>query len=415
MRRTHSPVCRVGTQVSVGRIDVGVAVGEGRYERDAATGVRGEWAAVGVGRGGCCVSSLRVWVCARGCAVRFLAARSSLHVTAVKASGYLFNVLRNAKTGKWYAQVRLCGKQVSTRHHRHAWQAAAELEWQLARWCAHTGTPRSHYVSNAARLVELGRADAAGVLTEAVAVTPWDLSRWDETGAASAAARAPRRVSARAAARPRARAIAHAPAVAAGGLAPQPHITVELEHLTRREQRLVAPWLTDDLLDAMACRREDEPPSPDVAVYVAILRAERALRKAEQAVAAAAAAAGGGGAGDAAAAVEAPVDVAMVADAADGGAGGGGGWGGAIDLAIADAAAAEASGGGAWQNAWEALRNAPAVVVPPDPTLAPVPASPAVGSKRRRGSGAESSQAAAARAGAGGRRRVEEGGGGGGR
>jgi hypothetical protein len=33
----------VGVQVSVGRIDVGVAVDEARYERDAATGVRGEW------------------------------------------------------------------------------------------------------------------------------------------------------------------------------------------------------------------------------------------------------------------------------------------------------------------------------------------------------------------------------------
>jgi hypothetical protein len=78
--------------------------------------------------------------------------------------------------------------KVRTRHHKHAWQAAAELEWQLARWCAHTGEPRSHYVSNAARLVELGRADAAGVLTAAVTVTPWDLSQWDGGGGKAASA-----------------------------------------------------------------------------------------------------------------------------------------------------------------------------------------------------------------------------------
>jgi hypothetical protein len=106
----------------------------------------------------------------------------------VKASGYLFNVLRNAKTGKWRAHVCLRGVKVTTRFHKHAWQAAAELEWQLARWCAHTGQPRSRYVSNAARLVELGRADAAGVLTEAMTVTPWDLSRWDGGGGKAAPA-----------------------------------------------------------------------------------------------------------------------------------------------------------------------------------------------------------------------------------
>jgi hypothetical protein len=408
----------------VGRIDVGVAVGEGRYERDAATGVRGEWGAVGVGRGGCCVVS-RHCACGRwrACAVRFKAARWTT-VKAMKASGYLFYVRRHSDTGKWFAQITLRGVFVKTRQHKHAWQAAAELEWQLVRWCAHTGERRSHVVSNAARLVELCHADAAGVLTEAVTVTPWDLSRWRGISAPAAAlgAPAPRRASARAAARRRAHATAPAPAVGAGGPAAaaqetQPHITVELEHLTRREQRLVAPWLTDDLLDAMACRREDEPPSPEVAVYVAILRAERALREAEQAVAvAAAASAASGGGGDPAVeapAEEAPADVAMVADGADGGAGGGGGgWGGAIDLAIADAAAAEASGG-AWQDAWDALRNAPAVVVPPEPSPAPAPAAAAaaaaaVGSKRRRGSGAESSGAAAARAGAGGRRRVDD-------
>jgi hypothetical protein len=377
--------------------------------------------------GGCCGAvPLRVLACVRGCAARFKTSGGGSIATAVKASGYLFNVHRHADTGRWYAEITLRGVHVYTRLHKHAWQAAADLEWQLARWCAHTGTPRSRYVSNAARLVELGHADAEGVLTEAVTVTPWDLSRWDETGAAAAATRAPLRVSARVIARRGARVIAPAPAVGVGFPAaaeePQPHITAELEHLTRREQRLVAPWLTDDLLDAMACRRDDEPPSPEVAAYVAILRAERAMREAEQAVAVAATAAdggGGGGAGDAAhaeeaPAVEAPADVAIVAaaDASDGGAGGdSGGWGGAIDLAIADAAAAEASSG-VWQDAWEALRNAPAVVVPPEP--APAPAAAAVGSKRRRGSGAESSQAAAARAGAGGRRRVEEGGGGGG-
>jgi hypothetical protein len=356
--------------------------------------------------------------CGRGCAVRFKSARNGKPATAAKASGYLFCVRRHAETGKWYAQITLRGLNVHTRHHKHAWQAAAELEWQLARLCAHTGEPRSHYVSNAARLVELGRADAAGMLTEAVTVTPWDLSRWDAPStAARPAASARRRVSVHAAPSREARAIAPVPAVGAGGPAaaaaeaPQPHITVELEHLTRQEQRLVAPWLTDDLLDAMACRREDEPPSPEVAAYVVILLAERVVRGVEQAVAAAAA----GGGGDAAPAEEAPADVAMVADAGDGDAGGGGGgWGGPIDLAIADAAAAEASGG-VWQDAWEALRNAPAVVVPPEPAPAPAPAAAtaataaAVGSKRRRGSGAESSQVAAARAGSGGRRRVEEG------
>jgi hypothetical protein len=110
--------------------------------------------------------------------VRFKAA-SGPKATAVKASGYLFNLRRHAETGKWVAQITLRGVQVYTRCRKHAWQAAAELEWQLARWCARTGTPRSRYVSNAARLVELGRADAAGVLTEAVTVAPWELSRWD--------------------------------------------------------------------------------------------------------------------------------------------------------------------------------------------------------------------------------------------
>jgi hypothetical protein len=169
----------------VGRIDVGVAV-EARYERDAATGVRGEWGAVGVGRAGCCgVAPLHARVaCVRGCAVRFKSpfARGGATAAAVKASGYLFNVRRDATTGKWYAQIKLRGLNVCTRYHKHAWQAAADLEWQLARWCAHTGQPRSHYVSNAARLVELGRADAAGVLTEALTVAPWDLSRLDGGG-----------------------------------------------------------------------------------------------------------------------------------------------------------------------------------------------------------------------------------------
>jgi hypothetical protein len=405
-----------GAQVSVDSIDVGVAVEEGRYERDAATGMRGEWAAVGVG--GAAVLERRHYACGRGCAVRFKSAHATKHTIAATASGYLFNVSRKADTGKWFAQISLRGLNVHTRLHKHAWQAAAELEWQLARWCPHTGTPRSRYVSNAARLVELGRADAAGVLTEAVTVIPWDLSRWrgSSAPAAAPAAPAPRRVSARAAARRGARAIAPAPAVGVGGPAAavaeaaQPHITVELEHLTRQEQRLVAPWLTDDLLDAMACRRDDELPSREVAAYVAILRAERALREAEQAAAAAAAGGGGGGGGDVV-----PADVAMLADAADGDVGGG--WGGAIGLAIADAAASEANSGGALQDAWDALRNAPAVVVPPEPSsgaAAAAAAVAAVGSKRRRGSGAESSQAAAARAGAGGRRRVEDGGGGGG-
>jgi hypothetical protein len=127
-------------------------------------------------------------MCGCGCAVRFLAASGGKTATALKASGYLFNLRRLAKTGKWYARIRLRGVHVKTRQHRHAWQAAAELEWQLARWCAHTGQPRSHYVSNAARLVELGRADAAGVLTEAVTVSPWELSRWDGRGGKAAPA-----------------------------------------------------------------------------------------------------------------------------------------------------------------------------------------------------------------------------------
>jgi hypothetical protein len=190
MWRPHSPLCRVGAQVSVGRIDVGVAVGEGRYERDAATGVRGEWGCCGCGRGGGFgVMALRVHVgvCGRGCAVRFKPA-SGPKATAVKASGYLFNLLRQATTGRWRAEITLRGVHVYTRYHKHAWQAAADLEWQLARWCSHTGVPRSHYVSNAARLVVLGRADAAGVLTEAVTVTPWDLTRSDGGGGKAAPA-----------------------------------------------------------------------------------------------------------------------------------------------------------------------------------------------------------------------------------
>jgi hypothetical protein len=126
-----------------------------------------------------CRVTARVGVCVRGCAVRFKSAGIGKIATAAKASGYLFYVCRDAKTGKWFTKVSLRGVQVITRHHKHAWQAAADLEWQLARWCAHTGEPRSRYVSNAARLVELGRADAAGVLSEAVTVSPWDLSRSD--------------------------------------------------------------------------------------------------------------------------------------------------------------------------------------------------------------------------------------------
>jgi hypothetical protein len=114
--------------------------------------------------------------------VRFLAASGRKTATAATASGYLFNVRRHAETGKWYAEINLRGVRMKTRQHKHAWQAAAELEWQLARWCAHTGQPRSRYVSNAARLVELGHADAAGVLTEAATVTPWDLSGRDGGG-----------------------------------------------------------------------------------------------------------------------------------------------------------------------------------------------------------------------------------------
>jgi hypothetical protein len=52
-------------QVSVGRIDVGVAVEEARYERDAATGVRGEWTAVGVGGAAVARCRVTVRVCGR--------------------------------------------------------------------------------------------------------------------------------------------------------------------------------------------------------------------------------------------------------------------------------------------------------------------------------------------------------------
>jgi hypothetical protein len=137
-----------------------------------------------------CRTTARVWACGRGCAVRYSSHRmvGGSIATAAKASGYLFNVRRKAKTGKWFARINLRGVEVCTRQHKHAWQAAAELEWQLARWCAHTGTPRSRYVSNAARLVELGRADAAGVLAEAVAVAPWELSRLDGRGGKAAPA-----------------------------------------------------------------------------------------------------------------------------------------------------------------------------------------------------------------------------------
>jgi hypothetical protein len=129
-----------------------------------------------------------VWECGCGCAVRFTSAGSGKTATAVKASGYLFNLLRHAKTGKWYAQIWLRGVKAKTRLHKLAWQAAADMEWQLARWCAHTDQPRSRYVGNAARLVELGRADAAGVLTESVTVVPWDLPRWDGGGGEAAPA-----------------------------------------------------------------------------------------------------------------------------------------------------------------------------------------------------------------------------------
>jgi len=100
--------------------------------------------------------------------------------TASSASGYLFNVLHDSSARKWRGHVRLLGVPACTGYYKHPWQAAAAMEWQLAQWCAHTGQPRSHYVSNAARLVSLDHADAGGVLREAVVVEPWDLSRWDD-------------------------------------------------------------------------------------------------------------------------------------------------------------------------------------------------------------------------------------------
>jgi hypothetical protein len=164
-----------------------------RWRRRGTSGTRRRACAVSgalwVWAGACCcgVATLCVWACGRGCAVRFKASRWST-ATAAMASGYLFNLHRHARTGKWRAEITLRGVQVTTRYHKHTWQAAVDLEWQLARWCAHTGQSRSHYVSNAARLVELGRADAAGVLTEAVTVTPWDLLRWDGRGGKAAPA-----------------------------------------------------------------------------------------------------------------------------------------------------------------------------------------------------------------------------------
>jgi hypothetical protein len=99
--------------------------------------------------------------------------------TAAEASGYLFYVHWHAEKCTWYAQISLCEVRVTTRYHTYPWQAAAELEWQLARWCRHFDMPRSDYPSNAAWLLELDILTAEGVLPEPVEVEPWEWSRWD--------------------------------------------------------------------------------------------------------------------------------------------------------------------------------------------------------------------------------------------
>jgi hypothetical protein len=76
----YRDVC-VGTQVSVRLIDVGVAVEEERYERDAATGMRGEWGRCGRGRGGCCYVS-----CHSGCGRVCVAAQCGSNLQAPQST-----------------------------------------------------------------------------------------------------------------------------------------------------------------------------------------------------------------------------------------------------------------------------------------------------------------------------------------
>jgi len=147
--------------------------------------------------------------------VRFKAPHSTTPATASSASGHLFNMYYNSSTRKWRGQISLLGVPVRTGFYAHPWQAAAELEWQLARLCAHTGQPRSRYVSNAARLVALGHVDESGVLIEAVDVEPWDLSQWPAGGGAGDGEEGDAGGAVAARARPRRSARATAPAAAA--------------------------------------------------------------------------------------------------------------------------------------------------------------------------------------------------------
>jgi hypothetical protein len=116
-------------------------------------------------------------------AVWFRALHSQTTATATEASGFLFNLTFTVE-GRWTGQVSLLGRTARVGPHAEAWQAAVELEWQLARWCAHTGIARSHYVSNAARLLELGFVDAEGVVSDIVIAVPWALSKWKSAGQA---------------------------------------------------------------------------------------------------------------------------------------------------------------------------------------------------------------------------------------
>jgi len=155
---------------------VDLEVDESLYERDEATGVAREWLC-GVATALSCECDAACGCVVVVCAVQFKAPHTSKPSTASSATGYLFNVLYKSSNRKWRGEIGL-GVPVWTGCYVHPWQAAAALEWQLARWCEHTGQPLSHYVSNAAQLVALGHVDESGVLREAVVVEPWDLSPW---------------------------------------------------------------------------------------------------------------------------------------------------------------------------------------------------------------------------------------------
>jgi len=126
----------------------------------------------------CACAHAAACVCVVVCAVRFKAPHSIKPSTASSATGHLFHLQYDSRRRKWRGEISLLSVPAYTASYAHPWQPAAALEWQLARWCEHTGQPRSHYVSNAARLVSLGHADADGALHEPVEVEPWDLSPW---------------------------------------------------------------------------------------------------------------------------------------------------------------------------------------------------------------------------------------------